>query len=206
METVAGAFKHLGRELTVYCFSGVILLFNAALVDVYYYDKAAITLINNTLSPWILLPVTYILGNILMAFYGVLLELTPLERLLERSYNKDNYRITNKLPLIYIHQKAAYMMILDRYSQLSVMRWTYSAGFILSFFILIFFRIFNDYNFFIRIAIWSNALCGILMMILYHLTRIEHIMLVKDFYERATNVIKMNKNEDEDGFLLDHML
>lgn len=145
VEEIFKIFNHLARELQIYCLSGVLILVNCLLIDFFLYNHSLWTLIQNTKDLAIpILVITYILGQLSMAFYYLLLERPKRDEWIKKVLGFNHTEKSALLHQIYIKNKEAYLHFVERYDLLTMMRWTMSAACALSFFIDIIFLFFNQ--------------------------------------------------------------
>ncbi len=154
VESLLKAFTHLARELQVYVFGGLIVLANVRLLDIYYFDNDLWDFIAS--SDYILLMVfisAYIIGHICLAVY-IPIECLEWDRKLQEvlfsklyfgpaKTGRDlNKKISNDIKVFKDKPELFYHYI-DRHTNLSLMRWTYSSAFFLSAIANFIFAIYN---------------------------------------------------------------
>lgn len=144
IEGIFKIFNHLARELQIYCLSGILILINCLLIDYFLYNHSLWTFIQNTKDLTIpILIITYILGQLSMAFYYLFLERTKLDEKIKKTLGFTYTENSALLHKIYIENKETYLHFIERYDLLAMMRWTMSASCTISFFIDIPFLLLN---------------------------------------------------------------
>jgi hypothetical protein len=128
IEQIFKGFSHLGREIQIYLFSGLIIAVNVLIIDHFYFNSTLLTFIqtNNLTIPVGI--VLYLLGQFCMGFFYLILEITNLHEKIKKKL-KFNYSFDYKyLPKIYKERPELYNYFIERYNILTMMRWTISAA------------------------------------------------------------------------------
>ena len=118
IEELFRVFNHLARELQVYFLGGFIILLNVHVLDHFYYDSSLWSNVNQSslLIPSIVI-LAYILGHISMGFFYALLELSKLDKKINRALgldciiDSDSYRRYSKRT-----EKHTYISLSDMHS------------------------------------------------------------------------------------------
>lgn len=181
MNEIFKYLKHLTREILIYWLSGFLILINILIIDYFYYNESILIFIElhkDLLSLFTisLIFVSYILGQICMAIGYLFLEKTGIEKSLKK-YNKiEDFENNGILEKFYKNDKEHYEFFIERYDNLSYMRWNLSIALLIIFVINLIY-IFKFYY-------WQILLLTILSFLLSIFTYTLYLKTEKDLQDK----------------------
>jgi len=134
IEQILKVFSHLGREIQIYVFSGLVVATNIIIIDYFYYESSFLNFIqiNHFILPSIVL--LYLLGHFCMGFYFLLLEHFKFDKKIKKILKFEIIDQEDELPMIYKKDDKIYNFFIERNNILLMMRWTLSAACCINFF------------------------------------------------------------------------
>lgn len=141
IEQLFKVFSHLAREILVYAFTGFILILDLFYLD-YLYNSGTFykDFVTSKYFSVVIIIISYILGQIVMAIYCMFLEFWRFDKILYRLIFKirfpdtkdpvDEKMIDDKAIILKDNEKL-YFHYIERNVNLSIMRWNYSGVFVL---------------------------------------------------------------------------
>lgn len=141
IEETFKVFSHLARDIQTYIIAGIILLFDFYIIDkIYYNESFSQTILNSDYVILIIIVGAYILGQICLAFYTLLIELTSLDKHLYKNVFKERFKDNDNATdedimadkgKIFTGNKETYLHFVERDVNLSTLRWNYSSAFLI---------------------------------------------------------------------------
>lgn len=186
IEQVFKVFSHLGREIQIYVFSGLVIAINIVIVDYFYFNSSLLHFIqsNNLEIPSIVL--IYLLGHFCMSFYYFVLEWKEFDMKIKSMLN-FKYKIDlDALPIIHDKKPILYNYFIERYNALAMMRWTISAActinFLIDIIIMIVFR--DDFHCLFLVTLIIFIISSFTFYLL-------HLKTEKDYSEKIDQIKKI---------------
>ncbi len=191
MNEIFKYLKHLTREILIYWLSGFLILINIFIIDYFYYDESILNFIElrkDLLSLFTisLIFVSYILGQICMGIGYVILEKTGLEKSLKKCTKIEDFEIKGVLEKLYKNDKEHYEFFIERYDNLSYMRWNLSIALLIIFII--------NLIFIFKFCYWQILLLTILSIFFSIITYVLYLKTEIDLQVK----IKMLTDSDAD--------
>lgn len=174
IEQLIKIFTHIAREIQIYFLSGFLLLLNIYCIDYFYYESS---LYHHLTTNILIVPtiiISYIIGQICMAIYYVIFELTGLEQGINKKLGIQHKVDSKILPHIYNTQKETYQHFIERYVILVMMRSTLTSSLLLMAIINLIYLIFICYKWQICLIASITSISFILMYILTARTECDY--------------------------------
>lgn len=185
VEEMSKIFSHLARDIQNYIFTGLIVLSNCYLLDrIYNSGSISCEIHNHEYYLLMLVIASYIIGQICLSFYTVILELPRIdEKLYQKMFTRRYPRIASATDEASIKQKGKifkadkdlYFHFIERDVNLGTIRWNYSSAFFICSLINFGFCIFSTYY---QIIFWTavaEVVISIFLMILHIITQKENV-------------------------------
>ena len=92
IEGISKIFSHLSRDIQTYIFAGLIVLANLYIIDeTYYSGDTSYKILHSDYSVLILIIASYIIGQICLGFYTLILEFWRFDKILYKYFFKKRY-------------------------------------------------------------------------------------------------------------------
>lgn len=197
-------FNHIVRDFFIYFVSGAVVSINILIIDYFYYEQSLYKAINSNFLIFIYLITCYVIGHICMAFYYLLLELTGFDKTVkecknicneekeekeEKEINKEE-DIEKSLPELYKQDPQIYIQFIERYDNLTLMRWNLSSSFFINFITTFI------YTSFIQ-SYWQIYLLKCLFLIFSIIMYLLYLKTEKDYIKRIGSVKKMRSTDTQ---------
>lgn len=193
IEQIFKVFSHLSREIQTYIFTGLILVFDFYIIDYVYYSSQYSRAVSSfQYFGLIILVGAYIIGQICLGFYCLVLEITRFDKFLYKVIFKRRYpNITDATDeamiedkgIIFKKDKELYFHFIERNVNLGLMRWNFSSAFLIITIINIGFCIFSEYNKeTLEIGLFSFFI-SICLMLLHIMTQKENALQIMKLKE-----------------------
>ena len=134
LSEIIRAFNHIVRDVFIYFLSGAVVFINILVIDYFYYEQSLYNEIDSKILVFLSLIFCYITGHICMAFYYLLLELTGLNKVVQKC-KKIDIQEDKLIPEQYKRDAQLYIHFVERYDNLTLMRWNLSSAFFINFII-----------------------------------------------------------------------
>lgn len=180
-------FNHIARDFFIYFVSGAVVSINILVIDYFYYEQSLYKAINSKVSILISLISCYVIGHICMAFYHLLLELTGLNKKLQKCKKIDMDK-EKLLPELYAKNTKLYIQFIERYDNLTLMRWNLSSTFFINFIVTFIYTNFIQSYWQVSLLKFLFLMSSIIMYLLYLETE-------KDYIKRISSVQEMNSTK-----------
>lgn len=184
LSEIIRAFNHIVRDIFIYLTSGIVVLMNILVIDYFYYEQSLYKTIDSKFLIFVSLISCYVTGHICMAFYYLLLELTGFNRIMQKC-KKINTEEEKLLPEQYSKNIQLYIHFVERYDNLTLMRWNLSSAFFINFITTLI------YTNFIQ-SYWQISLLKFLFLVFSILMYLLYLETEKDYIKRI-NLIKTIK-------------
>lgn len=174
LSEIIRTFNHIVRDVFIYFTSGAIVLMNILVVDYFYYEQSLYKTIDSKFLIFVSLVSCYVIGHICMAFYYLLLELTGFNKKVQK-YKKIDIEKESLLPKLYSKKTQLYIHFVERYDNLTLMRWNLSSAFFINFITAFIYTNFIQNHWQISLLKYLFLAFSILMYLLYLETEKEYV-------------------------------
>ena len=170
-------FKHIVRDLLTYVLSGIVVILNFAYV-IYHLDKVEFKILfDNNYTVWIVIIFAYVIGQIVMGFMYVFIELPKIDYIINKCFDID---INQKKEIkIYTKDRNLYEFFIERQNQLYYLRWNLAGAFFLNFLINIYLLFTYKEPLFSYLA-YVSMFSFVLLLILHYRTAKDYTKTIKN--------------------------
>lgn len=184
MNEIFKYLKHLTREILIYWLSGFIILFDIIIIDFFHYNESIFKFLIthkdlSSLFIIVMIFICYILGQISMGLGYLLLEKTKIEEKIKKCCKIEKFENKGYQEKIFKENPALYEFFIERYDNLSYMRWNLSISFLICFVI--------NFIYSLKSCFWQITLLSYLSFTFFIVLYILYLKTEKDLQQKINN-------------------